>query len=96
MNSGTEIFSKIRDKAESMTIREYEELFEDSQKLEDIDFVNIEIVQSLSFKPPVYSDRVYDLFVVKSDIDMISPDSSVTNYEMADTYKMDEFLLTAA
>ncbi|MDM8548751.1 hypothetical protein QUF72_01685 [Desulfobacterales bacterium HSG2] len=59
MNPGTEILSKIRDKAESMTIKEYEELFENSQNL---DVVNIEIVQSLFLKPQRNSEhRVVNL-----------------------------------
>jgi len=96
MNLGTEILSKIRDKAESMTIKEYEELFEDSRNLEKIDVVNIEISQSLFLKAPVYSDKVYDSFVTEFDIDIISPDSFITNYEKTDTYEMDEFFLMAA
>ncbi len=43
MNLGTDILAKIMDEAKSMTVKEYEELFEDSQQLEEIDIVNIEI-----------------------------------------------------
>ncbi|MCP4110708.1 MAG: hypothetical protein GY749_35150 [Desulfobacteraceae bacterium] len=68
MNLGTDILAKIMDEAKSMTVKEYEELFEDSQQLEEIDIVHIEIRQLLFLKPPVYSYNVYDSFTVKSDL----------------------------
>jgi hypothetical protein len=96
MNPGTEILSKIRDRAASMTVKEYEELFEDSKTLDDVEFINIEMRQSLSLKPPAYSDDIYNSFVSETDIDPISSDNLSLNFENTDIYGMDDTFLMAA
>ncbi|MCP4104643.1 MAG: hypothetical protein GY749_03755 [Desulfobacteraceae bacterium] len=45
MNLGTDILVKIMNKAKSMTVKDYEELFNDSEQLENIDIADIEIAR---------------------------------------------------
>ncbi len=92
MNSGTELLLKIKNKAESMTIEEYEELFDSSEIIENIDIVNIEIKQSLFLKPTIYSNNVYDSFIEQVDF----YDNVITDYKKADLYEIDRTFLMVA
>ncbi|QTA84498.1 Uncharacterized protein dnm_004950 [Desulfonema magnum] len=77
-----------------MTLEDYEQLFEESQKLDNIDFINIEFVSSVAYKHPAYIKNIYGTFETGADI--IDHENIITDYERSDTYIETEMTLLIA
>lgn len=80
MNRGTEILNEVK----SMSLEEYDKLYEDSQHLADIHIADIGTDASLAYKQAIHAENIYENFVLEAIAYPIMPYANAAMYTETD------------